>query len=141
MTDLFDGITRTEYVIENGIKIPYSDFNRPPEYYDALRGKTYTGDEYAGLAKLKDNGLALYDRRWQSAKAVIDLVAKEIDIDPEKTPHLLYGLYQDKGEFSSPLVDKMRTWFDKSGDKAKLKKRVAELEAQLDALRSALKIS
>ncbi len=33
----------------------------------------------------------------------------------------------------------MRKLFDKSGDKVKLKKRIRELEAQVDALRAVLR--
>jgi hypothetical protein len=140
MKRLFADIMRTEYTIDEcGIKVPYSDFDRPPEYYAELRKRTYTGDEYADMCMLKDRGTALYDKRWKSAKAVIDFIAKEIEIDPEGCGMYLYGLMQSRGEFSSPLVDKMRAWFDKSGDKVKMKRRIAELEAQLSALQAAIR--
>lgn len=140
MSELFDGITRTEYIIDEcGFRIPHSDFDRPPDYYAKLRERTYTGDEYADMCRFKDRCTALYDKRWKSAKAVIDFVAAEVGIDPEKCDSFLYGLMESRGEFSSPLVDKMRTWFDKSGDKVKLKRRIAELESQLSALRAAIK--
>ena len=141
MSGLFEDMTRTEYTIDEiGLKVPLSDFERPKDYYSKIRERTYTGDEYADMCFFKDRGTALYDKRWKSAKAVIDLIAAEIDIDPETCGLYLYALVQTCGEFSSPLVEKMRTWFDRSGDKVKLKKRIAELEAQLDALRSALKV-
>lgn len=140
MNDLFSGVTRTEYIIDEcGLKIPYSDFDRPKEYYDDLCNRTFTSKQYAEMCALKDKLLTLYDRRWKLAKEVIDLIAREIDIDPEDTSHYLYGVMQVKGEFSSPLVERMRNWFDKSGDKVKLKKRITELEAQLEALRAAIK--
>lgn len=137
--NIFKDIMRTEYTIsESGIKVPASDFDRRPSYYDKLRTGARTGDEYADMCALKDKSIALYDKRWQSAKAVIDMVAKEVDVNPEAT--CVYGLSQNgNGEFESPLVDKMRTWFDKSGDKVKLKKRISELEAQIDTLRTLLK--
>ena len=139
-TALFDDITRTEYVIDEcGIKIPHSDFDRPADYYAWMREKNYTGDQYADMCVFKDKGTALFDKRWKSAKAVIDLIALEIDINPDECGEYIYALMQDKGEFRSPLVDKMRMWFDKSGDKVKLKRRIAELESQLNALRSAIK--
>lgn len=140
MNELFSGVTRTEYIIDEcGLKIPYSDFDRPDEYYIDLLNRTYTGEQYADMCKFKDKTIALYDRRWKSAKEVIDLIAREIDIDPETSGLYLYGVMQVKGEFSSPLVERMRNWFDKSGDKVKLKKRITELEAQLEALRAAIK--
>lgn len=140
MSELFENITRTEYVIDSiGIKIPYSDFDRPDDYYCNLRDKTYTGEEYANMCAFKDKTTALYDKRWKSAKAVIDMIATEINIDPEKCGLYLYALIQIKGEFESPLVTEMRNWFDKSGDKVKLKKQIKDLEAQVDALRAVLK--
>jgi 3-oxoacyl-ACP reductase-like protein len=140
VSELFSDLMRTQYIVDEiGLKIPHSDFDRPKDYYNHCRERTYTGDEYADMCAFKDKSIMLYDRRWQSARAVIDLIAAEIDIDPENCGLFLYGLLQEKGEFVSPLVDKMRTWFDKSGDKVKLKRRIAELEAQLEALRAAIK--
>ena len=140
MDDLFDNITKTEYVISpSGLKVPYSDFDRPNDCYDIYRNKTYTGDEFAEMCIMKDRLIALYDKRWQSARAVIDLIAKELNIDPEKTDRYLYALVQVNGEFESPLVNEMRGWFDKSGDKAKLKKRIKELETQIEALKAVLR--
>ena len=139
MSELFENVMRTEYTITaSGIKVPHSDWDRPVEFYEGLRENDHTGDEFATVCRFKDQNVALYDRRWQSAKAVIDLVAKEVGINPEKCGICLYGLVQDREEFSSPLVDEMRTWFDKSGDKIKMKRRIAELENQLSALRAAL---
>ena len=128
MSEIFENLTKTEYVIDqSGIKIPHSDFDRPSDYYDKLRDKTYTGDYYANMCAFKDKSIALYDKRWKSAKAVIDLIASEIDIDPEKCGLYLYVLDQRCGEFESPLVNKIREWFDKSGEKVKLKKRIKML--------------
>jgi hypothetical protein len=140
MEEIFENTTRTEYVISpSGIKVPHSDFDRPVEYYDKLRGRTYTGDEFAEMCAFKDKTIALFDKRWKSAKAVIDFIAKEMGADPEKCGLCLYGLKQVNGEFESPLVNEMRNWFDKSGDKVKLKKRIKDLEAQVEALRAVLR--
>jgi 3-oxoacyl-ACP reductase-like protein len=139
VNELFEGLTKTQYVIQNGIKIPYSDFDRPADYYDKLRDRTYSGDEYANMCAFKDKSTALFDKRWKSAKEVIDLIASEIDIDPEKCGLYLYALKQRDGEFESPLVNKMREWFGKSGEKVKLKKRISELETEVSVLRSALR--
>lgn len=132
---------RTEYIItEGGIRIPYSDFDRPKDYYADIRKKTYSGDEYADMCRFKDQSTAMFDKRWKAAKDVIDMIALEIGIDPRNTGEYLYGPYQERsGEFRSPIVEKMRMWFDKSGDKVKLKKRITELEAQLYALRAAIR--
>lgn len=140
MEELFENIMRTEYTIsEGGFKIPHSDFDRPKGHYDILCNRNYTGDEYASMCRFKDKSTALFDKRWKSAKAVIDMVATEVGIDPEKCGLYLYSLTQVKGEFESPLITEMRKWFDKSGDKVKLKKRISELEAQVELLKSMLK--
>jgi hypothetical protein len=140
MEEIFENITKTVYVItDGGFKIPYSDFERKADYYDNMRQKTYTGDEYANMCMFKDKSTALYDKRWKSAKAVIDLIASEIGIDQEKSGLYLYALQQKNGEFESPLVNKIREWFDKSGEKVKLKKRISELEEQVKMLQSMLR--
>ena len=140
MSEIFENLTKTEYVItESGIKIPHSDFDRPINYYDKCLDKTYTGYEYARMCAFKDKSTALFDKRWQSSRAVIDLIAAEIDIDPEKCGLYLYALEQKSGELESPLVNKIREWFDKSGDKVKLKKRISDLEAQVNLLQAMLK--
>jgi 3-oxoacyl-ACP reductase-like protein len=140
MDNIFTDLNRTEYVVdESGIRIPHSDFDRPSTYYDKLRDRTYTGDEYANMCSFKDKNTALFDKRWQSAKAVIDMIATEVNINPETCGLYLYALVQKQGEFESPLVEEMRKWFDKSGDKAKLKKQIKDLETQIDALRAVLR--
>jgi hypothetical protein len=140
MDDIFENITRTEYIISpSGIKIPHSDFDRSNDYYSKMCDRTYTGEEYAEMCAFKDRTIALFDKRWQSARAVIDLIAAELEIDPENCGLNLYALKQVNGEFESPLVNEMRGWFDKSGDKAKLKKRIKELEAQIEALKAVLR--
>jgi hypothetical protein len=140
VSELFKNLTRTEYMIDSsGIKVPHSDFDRSNDYYDKFRHRTYTGEEYADMCAFKDKSIAMFDKRWKSAKAVIDLIAAEVNIDPEDCGVYLYALTQSKENFESPLVAEMRTWFDKSGDKAKLKKQIKDLEAQVDALRAALR--
>ena len=141
MCELFENLTKTQYVVsDDGFKIPYSEFDRKIDYYNKSRCKMYTGDEYADMCRFKDRGTALFDKRWKSAKAVIDLIASEIDIDPEKTESCLYIVIQAKnGEFESVLVNKIREWLDKSGEKVKLKKRISELETQVNLLKNMLK--
>ena len=140
MSELFKNLTRTEYEISpSGIKIPHSDFDRPTDYYNKLRDKTYTGQEYTNMCAFKDKSIALYDKRWKSARAVIDLVAAEMSICPEKCGLNLYVLTQSNNEFESPLINEMRNWFDKSGDKVKLKRQIKDLESQIDALRAVLR--
>ena len=106
-----------------------SEFDRPEEYYDKIEMPP-TVEKYREMLRFKDRGTALYDKRWQAAVAVIDLIATRLDIADKG--HYLYGLVDDR----SPLVDKMDDYFDRSGDKVKLKKRIAELENENHVLRS-----
>jgi hypothetical protein len=106
-----------------------SDFDRPPEYYDDIE---IPFDKWREICRFKDQATALFDRRWQEATAVIDLVARKIGIDPDTTGDWLYGLYDDE---TSPLADKLDEYFDR-GDKVKLKKRIDELETENRILRS-----
>jgi 3-oxoacyl-ACP reductase-like protein len=108
-----------------------SDFDRPKEHYDSCV-KELSGEQWRDLCVFKDKNTALFDKRWQSAKAVIDIVACRIGIPPLETGHFLYSLIHGR----SPLADKLDDYFDHSGDKAKLKKRIGELEAEVKALGS-----
>lgn len=118
--------------IENGIRGYSSDFDRSDSYYEK------EGVNWKDAAKLKDKSTALYDKRWQAACEVIDIIAHRIGIDPEKSGLNLYGVQWDgkTKTASSPLADKIDEWFEKSGDKVKLKKRIDELENENQVLRS-----
>jgi hypothetical protein len=106
-----------------------SDFDHPEDYYSALEMRQ---DEWRGLCKLKDKNLALLDRRWREAREVIDLIAKRIGIDPETSGSHLYGAID--GE--SLLASKLDGYFDRSGDKVKLKRAIDDLERENAVLRS-----
>lgn len=118
--------------IKDGIRGYSSDFDRPDSYYEA------EGVNWQDLAKLKDRSTALYDKRWQAACEVIDIIARKVGIDPQESGLYLYGVDWDSKTkaASSPLADKIDSWFDKSGDKVKLKKRIDELENENQVLRS-----
>lgn len=134
---MFEDVEKIQYTIdENGLKIPYSDFDRPVDYYDKMKGRTYSDEEYISMCRFKDKGTALFDKRWKSSQAVINMIAEELEIDVENCGLWLYALNQNKGKFESPLVEKIKDWFDKSGDKVKLKKRIAELEKQIEVLKA-----
>jgi hypothetical protein len=108
-----------------------SDFDRPEEYYDNIDASI---DEWKTLAKVKDQTTALYDKRWQSAKLVIDAIARRIGIDPETCGLYLYAPDNAAGE--SEMLRRLDEYFDRSGDKVKLKRRIDELERENTILRS-----
>jgi len=118
--------------IENGIRRYHSEFDRPDGYYEK------DGVDWKEAAKLKDRCSALYDKRWQAACEVIDIIADVVGLDAEKTGRYIYiPTWDSETETAgSPLADKIGEWLDRGGDKAALKKRVGELENENAVLRS-----
>lgn len=111
---------------------PVSEFSRPKEYYDKIEMPS-VGD-YRDMLRFKDKSTAMYDKRWQCAKAVIDAIARRIGIDPETSGLYLYCPDNIHGD--SEMLRKIDEWFDKSGDKVKLKKKISELASENTVLRS-----
>ena len=109
-----------------------SDFDRPPEYYEKIGMPTI--EEYQEVLRFKDKNTALYDKRWQAAKAVIDAIARYVGIDPDECGLYIYA--PDNGDGESEMLRRLDSWFDRSGDKVKLKKRIDELENENAVLRS-----
>lgn len=89
----------------------------------------------AQLCSLKDRSNDLFFKRAEAARAVIDMIAKRIGIDPQDTS---YWLYSPDADGSSPVLAKIDDYFSRSGDKVKLKKRIDELERENSVLRSLL---
>jgi len=134
--DMDMAMTRT---IEDGYRGYHSDSERPDSYYKELEESE--GVSYAQMAKLKDRATALYDKRWQAACEVIDLVTSRVGVNATELGLYLYGVTWDYNAktASSPLVDKIDEWFDKSGDKVKMKKQLSELEKENTLLREMLR--
>ena len=124
--------------IEDGIRGYHSEFTRPDSYYDGMKETELTS--FAQMARFKDRSIALFDRRWQAACEVIDIIATKIGIDINEYGRCIYGVYWDHktGIATSPLGDRIDEWFSKSGDKVKLKKRISELEKENELLRRML---
>jgi hypothetical protein len=92
---------------------------------------------YRNMLRFKDKNTALFDKRWQAAKLVIDAIARYVGIDPDTCGMYLYAPDDDKGD--SEMLRRLDDWFDKSGDKVKLKKRIDELERENETLRSIIR--
>lgn len=108
------------------------------EGIEAKKPEEYMACSKEGLAQLcclKDRSNDIYLKRYHAAREVIDMLARRVGIDPEKTGYWLYGPNADG---SSPILAKMDEYFSRSGDKAKLKKRIDELEKENAVLRSLL---
>ncbi len=99
-----------------------------PSRYDGFEAKTL-----AMFCRMKDRSNNMFLKRAAAAQAVIDLLARKVGIDPEKCGLDLYVLDSDG---TSPIAEKMDEYFSRSGEKAKLKRRIDELENENRILRS-----
>lgn len=100
---------------------------RDPDSYN------YLWQSAATLCRIKDRAMALFDKRYRAAREVIDLIAKQVGIDPENTS---YWLYAPDIDGSSPIVAQLDNYLNRSGEKVKLKRRIKELEDENSILRS-----
>lgn len=103
---------------------------------DPHRYDTFSKETLADFCRIKDKSNDIFFRRYQAAKEVIDLIAKQVGIDPEDTS---FWLYAPEADGTTPIVRRMEDWFSRSGEKAKLKRRIQELEQENSLLRSILK--
>lgn len=100
---------------------------------DPNRYDSFPKESLAGFCRMKDRSNDLFFRRYEAAKEVIDTIAEAVGIDPENTGWWLYALDYDG---KSPIVERINEWVSRGGDKAKLKRRVEELERENELLRS-----
>lgn len=100
---------------------------------DPHRYDTFEKETLADFCRMKDRSNDLFFRRYQAAREVIDLIAKQVGIDPENTG---FWLYSPEVDGTSPIVKRMEEWFSRSGEKAQLKRRLQELEQENALLRS-----
>lgn len=111
------------------------------ERMEGRTGESKSPEEYMkcskeGLAQLcclKDKSNDLFMRRCEAAKEVIDIIARAVGINPEDSGFWLYAPYEDG---TTPITDRIESWFSRSGEKAKLKRRIQELEQENAILRS-----
>ena len=102
--------------------------SKDPHRYDTFPKETLTT-----FCRMKDRSNDLFFRRYEGAKEVIDLIAKQVGINPKNTG---YWLYAPDADGTSPIVKSIEEWVSRSGEKAKLKKRLQELEQENALLRS-----
>lgn len=101
---------------------------KDPHRYDAL-----PKDALAALCRVKDKSNDLFVRRYEAAREVIDVIARQVSIDPDT---LGLSIYYPEFDGSSVIARRIEEWVSSSGDKAMLKKRVRELEQENLILRS-----
>lgn len=100
---------------------------------DPHRYNTFDKETLAALCKMKDRSIDLFFKRYQAAQEVIDIIAKQVGINPDNTG---YWLYAPDCDGSSPILRRIENWISRSGEKAQLKRRVQELEQENALLRS-----
>ena len=100
---------------------------------DPYRYSTFTKETLEQFCRMKDRSNDLFYKRFQAARDVIDLIAEKIGIDPENTSFWLYAPDYDG---TTPIIKRIEEWFSRSGEKAKLKRRIQELEQENELLRS-----
>ena len=102
--------------------------NKDPHRYD-----TFTKETLTDFCRMKDRSNDLFFRRTQAAREVIDMIAEKVGINPNNTG---FWLYAPDINGTSPILNKIEDWFSRSGEKAKLKRRLQELEQENALLRS-----
>lgn len=101
---------------------------KDPHRYDTLPKEDLTM-----LCRIKDKSNDLFVRRYEAARAVIDIISRQVGIDPDTSG---LSLYYPDFDGSSVIARRIEEWVSRSGDKAVLKKRVQELEQENLTLRS-----
>lgn len=89
----------------------------------------------AMFCRMKDASNDLFVRRYEAAREVIDIIARAVGIDPDNSGFWLYSAH-DGG--TTPITDRIESWISHSGEKAKLKRRIQEVEQENAVLRSLL---
>ena len=102
---------------------------------DSYRYDTFSKDTLERFCRMKDRSNDIFFRRYQAAREVIDLIAKQVGIDPKDTG---FWLYAPDIDGTTPITKRIEEWFSRSGEKAQLKRRLQELEQENTLLRSLL---
>lgn len=100
---------------------------------DPHRYNTFEKETLAAFCKMKDRSNDMFFKRYQAAQEVIDIIAKQVGINPDNTG---YWLYAPDCDGSSPILRRIEEWISRSGEKAQLKRRVQELEQENAILRT-----
>lgn len=103
---------------------------------DPYRYDTFSKESLVAFCRMKDRSNDLFFKRYQAAREVIDIIAREVGIDPDSTGLLIYAPDTDGG---SPILNRIKEWVSRSGEKAQLKKRLQELEQENAVLRSLIR--
>ena len=100
---------------------------------DPYRYDTFEKETLAAFCEMKDRSNDMFFKRYQAAQEVIDIIAKQVGINPDDAG---YWLYAPDCDGSSPILRRIEEWISRSGEKAQLKRRVQELEQENAILRT-----
>jgi hypothetical protein len=114
-----------------------SEFDRPVEYYENINLRSEIDEvTVRAMLRLKDNMTARFWKQWMTAKKLIDGIIDFAGIETKGNRDDLDPIYWPYADGGSELLEKLQSWFDRSGDKVRLKKRISELEQENSILRS-----
>lgn len=105
-----------------------SDIEKSPDDYMKC-GK----EGLAVICCIKSKTNDVFMRRYKAARAVIDIIARQIGINPDNCG---FWLYAPNVDGTSPISERIENWLSRSGEKAQLKWRIQELESENAVLRS-----
>lgn len=105
-----------------------SDVKKSPDDYMKC-----SKEGLAVICCLKNKTNDMFIRRYEAAKAVIDIIARQIGINPEDCG---FWLYAPNADGTSPISERIESWLSRSGEKSQLKRRIQELENENAILRS-----
>ncbi len=105
-----------------------SDIEKSPDDYMKC-GK----EGLAVICCIKNKTNDVFMRRYKAARAVIDIIARQIGINPDNCG---FWLYAPNVDGTSPISERIENWLSRSGEKAQLKRRIQELESENAVLRS-----
>ncbi|HBJ11122.1 MAG TPA: hypothetical protein DDY61_05450 [Ruminococcaceae bacterium] len=103
---------------------------------DPYRYDTFSRETLAEFCQMKDRSNDMFFRRYQGAQEVIDIIAEQVGINPKNSG---FWIYAPEPDGTSPISKKIEEWVSRSGEKAKLKKRLQELEQENAILRSLIR--
>lgn len=105
-----------------------SDIEKSPDDYMKC-----SKEGLAVICCIKNKTNDVFMRRYKAARAVIDIIARQIGINPDNCG---FWLYAPNVDGTSPISERIENWLSRSGEKAQLKRRIQELESENAVLRS-----
>ncbi len=105
-----------------------SDIKKSPDDYIKC-----SKEGLAVICCIKNKTNDMFMRRYKAARAVIDIITRQIGINPDNCGSWLYAPNLDG---TTTLSERLENWLSHSGEKTQLKRRIQELESENAVLRS-----